>query len=412
MKSHHFASRRLLVATLPLALSCLALAACEGDDDVPVNASNDGGTNADQSAPRPDAAAPDADAAADASRPPPSFLPSVDYADYLVIDGAFPYDVTQVHTTTTPVGNGSWGHHNGPIGVSIPFDPTGKLTVYRYAIPADPKAPVSAAMTQIVTDAPGIPVMHFYNPVIDLPVGQKSLISYSGVGAAFPGEAMIYDTSLTTVEQRANVNGFYAVAAARSGAAIRMYYASLSPLVSGPSGTADNGVYVSETCNGALVATGACAPSFQLLKWAGNSGPVVLDRDGNLFVAAATATTQDVYALTRAEASSAKATVNKTKFFDFTSSGTGGLTAIAPEGNNEGWALVKGFDGAMPVDTVAVSYKANATVTDGGKARIPAALKAGPKNMGYSFYADAEGDLWVAASTMTGGVLLELRRKP
>ncbi len=392
------------------------VAACSDDaapkvEVLPANPGSDAGVDA--QTPVVDSGKPDA-SEVDAGRQPPVFLTQADYADYIAIDPAFPFDVTQVHTSDAPVDDARWGR-GGPMVTTLI---SAKPVVVRYVVPAAPKAPLTYT-TINYAEASGLPAQKFFNTMFDLPVGQKSMLSYTASGANAPGEVLLYSTSLLAVEQRANVNGFFAGVGLQVGAETRYVYSALSAFASAPSATNDNGLWVSDSCSGALVPTGTCKPGFALLKWNGYSGPVITDAQQNVFVAAALAggpSSDGLIGLAKAEVLGATATLTKDPLYGVSTNGTGSVAAVAPEGTGEGWLLHKGYDFAGPSSTVAFSYAVGASITDGSKKKVDAAIKPGAKmngeGAGYTLFTDPEGDLWVAAVTNSGSALLELRRKP
>ncbi len=392
-----------------------SVVACSDDaapkvEVLPSTPGNDAGVDA--QTPGIDGGKPDA-SEVDAGRQPPVFLAQADYADYIAIDPAFPFDVTQVHTSDAPVNDARWGR-GGPMVTTLI---SAKPVVVRYVVPPAPKAPLTYTTINYV-EATGLPAQKFFNAMIDLPVVPKSLLSYSGSGAAFPGEVLLYSTSLLAVEGRANVNGYFAGVGLQNAAETRYVYSALSAFAAAPSATSNNGLYVSDSCSGALAPSGACKPGFALVQWAGASGPVTTDAQNNVFVAASLSggpVSDGIYGFTRGEVLGATSTLTRTALFSSNTGGTASLAAVAPEGTGEGWVLAKGYDfPAAP--TVAFTYAAAATVTEGSKKTLVAAIKPGAKmngeGAGYSLFTDPEGDLWVAADTSTGSALLELRRKP
>jgi hypothetical protein len=376
---------------------------------LPSTPGNDAGVDA--QTPVVDSGTPDA-SEVDAGRQPPVFLTQADYADYIAIDPAFPFDVTQVHTSDAPVDDARWGR-GGPMVTTLI---SAKPVVVRYVVPAAPKAPLTYTTINYV-EATGLPAQKFFGGMIDLPVGQKSLLSYTGSGAAFPGEVLLYSTSLLAVEGRANVNGYFGGVGVQNGAETRYVYSALSAFAAAPSGTSSNGLYVSDSCSGALAPSGTCKPGFALVQWTGASGPVTTDAQNNVFVAASLSggpASDGIYGFTRAEVLGATATLTRAPLFSSNTGGTASVAAVAPEGTGEGWVLAKGYD-FPAATTVAFSYGAAGTVTDGSK-KVDAAIKPGAKmngeGAGYTLFTDPEGDLWVAAVTNSGSALLELRRKP
>jgi hypothetical protein len=402
---------RWVLCALPLSWAALA---CDGDDATTPGFFRDAGQSdaenaADTSTALNGAALPERDA----GRPLPQFLIDADYNEFVTLDAAFPFGVTHVHLTTIKVSSARWGNHNGPmLTAGQPDDGSGAPSLYRFTIPADAKAPMTTPVSQTLVDSQATPVIRYYNAIIDLPSAQKSLVSYSGQGDAFPGEALVYGPSLSSAEKRAHVNGFFAAVATPRGAETRLVYTAVSPLASAPATTNDNGLYISDTCTGALVATAACPAGFALLKWTGASGTVAQDRDGNLFVAAFTMAKQEVYGFSKTEIAAASAQATKTPLFSFAASGTGGFAILPTEAAKPGYVLIKAYDGKVPTATTAQPFAAAPAITLGANPSTTNALVPGPKNQGYTLLTDPEGNLWLAIDTATGGAFLKLQRKP
>jgi len=402
-----------LVSTEPGCSSSDASHAAAAETDAGDRTLPDAGVDA---TPPKDATPPDGGGADSSVRPPPTFLDPTVYSEWLIIDAKFPFDVTSKHATTGRVGGARWGRHNGPMLTTEVYKAPGQTApgVIRWTIPAKPTDDVIGNETPF-TKATGLPAQLFYgvDGIVDMPFGLVDLLSYTGTGSAFPGEVLLYSQSLNQVTSRANVNGFYSGVGLTTPSGGRILYSGLSPLSATTSTTNANGLYASDVCNGSLVPAGGCPPGVRLVPWNGSSGPVVNDAHDNVFVAASLSSgpsSDAFYGLAHAQAV-ASTPQTATTLAEVDTGGASSLTAIAPDNGGLGWVLAKGYDASPAVPAFAQAYaEAGNTLAKSG-ARIDAALKPGPKAESFSMFADAEGDLWVAVSSSTGGVFLELRRK-
>jgi hypothetical protein len=275
----------------------------------------------------------------------------------------------------------------------------------------------SATSSAVPTDHPiasasGLPSTLFYGAdgMVDLPFGSLSLLSYTGGGSPFPGEALLYDGDYANVKSRAKVNGFYSGAGLANGNLV--VYSGLSALSANASSTHDNGLYAAGICNDALLAGSPCAAPRRLFGWEGNSGPVVTDVHSNVFVGASLsngATSDAVFGLSAAEVSAGTATAARA-IAELDSHGTASLAAIAPEGAANGWVVGLGYDDASPI--YAAAYVEQGSAVARGEAVLKAAIVRGSAVDGISVFTDADGDLWLAIVQGAKGTYLELRRRP
>jgi hypothetical protein len=272
----------------------------------------------------------------------------------------------------------------------------------------------AAAVRDVVGFAapPGLPTPFFYGAdgMVDLPFGSLSLLSYTGTGQAFPGEALLYSASYDRILSRAKVNGFYSGAGVVAAGRPILVFSALSPLSSGTSATSGNGLWAAELCGDALVSTPPCAASWRLVDWDGASGPVTLDDHGNVFVAASLSrgrTSDAVLALSKAQISPGAAAAAAT-LAEVSSGGTSSLAAVAPEGGAPGWVLGLGF--RLSSGVYAASYTERAGGLAAGSGVIENVITPASGVDGLSVFADPDGDLWLAITKGSAGAYLELRR--
>lgn len=347
----------------------------------------------------------------DAARPGPVFLDPSTYADLVTIDASFPFGVTQRHRADAAIVGSRWGRHGGPMVTTGVYGDGATPAVVHWTIPGDAPTDPATRKEQPFAAASDLPATFFYGPdgMVDLPFGPFALLSYTGSGAAFPGEALLYDAAYGAVKSRAKVNGFYSGVGLADGARQLVVYSGLSPLAAADSTTNDNGLYAADVCDGALVASAPCPAPRKLFGWSGASGPVATDAHGNAFVGASLsggATSDAVYGLPKAKLL-AEGSADGVKLAEVDSGGTASLAAVAPAAGAEGWVLGLGFDPKAAV--YAAPYVEQSGALGKGAAVVAAAITRANDVEGLSVFTDPEGDLWLAVTTATEGFYLELR---
>lgn len=346
------------------------------------------------------------------SRPPPVFLEPSEYADLVVLDSELPFGVTQVHAADQDIIGSRWGRHGGPmVSLGMYGDPS-DYAIVKWSFGDEPTGNATSSSTTFAV-ADSLPATLFYGAdgMIDLPFGPFALLSYTGSGAAFPGEMLLYSPTYDDVKSRVAVNGFYSGVGIASGARNIVVYSGLSPAPAPDPTTSENGLYVVDVCDGELAASSPCPASKKLLSWTGASGPVVVDAEGHVFVGASTsggATSDAVYALTGAQVL-AGSEVSPAPILEVDSSGTASLAAVAAEAGQEGWVFGIGFGPSASV--YAGSFSTEGGAPTKGSAYIASAIGKGASASSVSLFTDDEGDLWIAVAKDDGGAYVELRRK-
>lgn len=339
------------------------------------------------------------------------FLDAASYADELKLSPSFPFGVTRRHTTTRALSGARWGRHGGPlINAQVSVGGTAHAGVTRFALPSGSGATGALSLTDLpITEASGLPASVYYNAMLDLPLDDAALLSYSGSGAHFQGEALLYSSDYATLRSRASTNGFYDAVSTTAGV---IFYTGLSGLAGSAQTTEDNGLWRSDLCSGALVPGGSCAASRKLVGWTGYSGPVVADSQGNVFVAASLsvgAFSDEVYAMTRTESMSS-GTPMTTTLLSLSTNGTSSLAAAAPSANGPGWLLQKGYDSVGSVKpATAQAYSLTGGQLKAQGAAVSDAIQPGAAATGFSLMTDSQGGLWVAVAEKTQSVLLQLQ---
>lgn len=357
---------------------------------------------------------PDGGEADAAPRTAPTFLDPSSYASLIVIDARLPYGVTQKHAADDAITGSRWGRHGGPMVTTSVYGATGNATttVVRWSLPAGATDAATRKAVPVIT-ASGLPTKYFYGAdgMVDLPFGEASLLSYTVGGAPYRGEALLYGAEYTTVSSRAKTNGFYSGIGVTDGARQRIVHSSLSPLAEGDSATSDNALYAAEVCAGSLAPGSACLAPSRLFGWSGASGPVATDTHGNVFVGASTSDgpkSDTVYGLSKAQTFAVGAQAPST-IASVSSGGTSSIAALPPDAGLEGWVLGLGFDPASAI--YAASFTESGASVTKGSMMLGSAITKGADAESLSVFSDDEGDLWVAVTTKTSGVFVELRRR-
>ncbi|MBK6464266.1 MAG: hypothetical protein IPF92_25190 [Myxococcales bacterium] len=308
-----------------------------------------------------------------------------------------------------------WGNHGGPMittQVYTALDAAAPAPgVIRYTLPAGATG-AATARSLAFSKATGLPNTFFYGAdgMVDLPFGNLAMLTYTGSGAGFPGEALLYSKDYDRVVARARSNGVYSTVGTGTKTFV---YAALSPFAAAASASTDNGLYASELCAQELVATGACKTPAKLFGWTGSSGPVAVDGLGNAFVGASLSGGDAIYGAAASEVARVGA-ATRVELATVTSLGTSSLAAIAPEGTAPGFVVAKTYDGATPSPAYAQAYTAAGELKKQG-ALLPEAVKAGPAAEGFSVFANPAGDLWIAVDLKSGSpkhAFVQLRRRP
>ena len=183
-----------------------------------------------------------------------------------------------------------WGNHGGPMVTIGAYGSSGKPKVVRWSVPGEATA-AAAKTDHALSVATGLPATLYYGAdgVVDLPFGPFALLSYSGSGAHFPGEALLYTGDYDQVKSRAKVNGFYSGVGVVAGTTQMIVYSGLSPLSTTTTNGDDCALYGAPVCDGAFAAGSPCPSSWKLFGWKGGSGPSSRNAHGNVFVRASLA---------------------------------------------------------------------------------------------------------------------------
>lgn len=344
--------------------------------------------------------------------PASTFLDPSAYDDLVTIDPSFPFGITQRHEADAFIVGSHWGRHGGPMVTTGTYGSSGVPKIVQWNVTGGATAPAIPTDRALAT-ASGLPSTYFYGAdgMIDLPFGSLSLLSYTGSGYPYSGEALLYTADYGTVSSRAKANGFYSGTGVEIATGPLLVFSGLSSLSASGSSTDDNGLYASPVCQGSLVSVPPCGAPRQLFRWEGQSGPVVADGHGNVFVGASLAsgaTSDVVYGLTKSQIARGAA-VTPATLAAVDTKGTASLAAVAPEGEAPGWVVGLGYDATSTV------YAASFTERDDALSKndtfVEAAVTRANGDGGLSVFSDPDGDLWLAVTKGSKGAYLELRRK-
>ena len=342
-----------------------------------------------------------------------NFLDDSEYADLIAIHADFPFGVTKRYVADKTIISSHWGHHGGPMVTVGNFGGKRSKTraVLQWSIGSAPTG--TATFTpRTLTVASDLPKPHFYGSdgMVDLPFGGLALLSYTSTGSTFPGEALLYSQTYDAVVGRAKANGFYSGVGVVVGETRLLVYSGLSALTKTTSEAVENGLYAAPICNDALLADPPCPANWQLFGWKGNSGPVVTDAHGNVFVAASLSRAEKsdtVYGLANMQLAIGT-TPKPTTIVEVNTLGTSSFAAIPPKGNAPGWVMGHGY--SSPVVIYAASYTESDNTLETGGQVIPAAISVVGDN-NASVFTDNEGALWLAVTKGSSGAFLKLERR-
>lgn len=289
----------------------------------------------------------------------------------------------------------SWGRHQGPLTVAQ--DTTGGgVTLTRWALPAGATGALQKQETHVDI---GLPATAFISQqATDVPFFGWTALGWAGAYPDTAGKMLMLADA--TIARSYDVNGAYATAAVGDTTSGRLLFSALSPLGSVAAGA--NALYAADACATPTPDLGAgdgCQSSLEIAAWGEFSGPVAVDRDGNVFsVLPYFADTQEARGFAASEIARGAAATPGTKLFELPGFGSS-LAAIAPKGAARGKLIFQPFDSmATPGDVIAQSY-----VVEGGKVSpegTPQKLLAMPTAAPVSLYlmTDDQDRLWVAAS--------------
>ncbi len=290
----------------------------------------------------------------------------------------------------------SWGRHDGPLTMVQSASPVDEITLTRWTVPATPTGALTVAETVGPIDLAINQQSLFMNgSAVDLPTNGWTFVGWAAFGSTL-GEAIMLDQA--TVAARWNVAGLFAGVGVDDGSTTgRLLHSSLTPL-DAPTATDGSGLYAADICAGPTL----CGENSMALG-GDATGPVVLDRDGNLFTTLPDigGGTQTLRAFTSADIAPAAAATGGTMIFTTSGSGTA-LAAMAPADDAPGVVFLQVFNGQtfMAENVMAHDYTvANNTVSPGGT--LATALTMTTAGTAVNLMTDDDGRLWVAIDTGT-----------
>ena len=153
----------------------------------------------------------------------------------------------------------------------------------------------------------------------------------------------------------------------------------------------------------------------KLFGWSGYSGPVASDAAGTVFAAASLMGAQNpdvIYAVRKDQVLGAGPAA-ATTLIEGNTFGTQSLAALAPSGDQPGFALGKGYDNDMAMMATAAyaqGYTIDAGTLKKSGAFVPTAIRPGAAAQKMSLFSDGQG-LWVVVRTAQGDALFGLARR-
>lgn len=333
----------------------------------------------------------------------------VDASTLIAVSASLPFEVKRMHPATGRIFNARWGQHGGPIA-TLADDASSAPIVTRWWIPKSENAPAAQQplLAAKPADLPANTDSFFWNNDGFLDTADGALMAWSNSGANFTGELLQYSKNYENVVSRGWVNGYYSGA---SLSATRLVYSGLSGITAQAAPeTAECGLYASEISPTSIVPS---TPSTRLVKWQGSSGPVAVDNNGNVFVAAFVtggAHSDAIYALGKNQALASEPQTAAT-VSEGDNGGTASLATASAPGATKGWVFAKGWDtsSAQPIYARAYSATPDAVATDGEV--IADAIKPVLASSTLSVFGDPKGNLWVTVTAEAGAWLIELEPK-
>ena len=336
----------------------------------------------------------------------PALAPT-EYASYLVVDAAFPFDVVGQYSTTYDVSSAAWDESGKLLAEDVDQD-SGAITVHRLGAPA--------AATGALTDDPltlampaDVPAGSFADYPAVLSVAENQyVLGYTStmVGGIVPGFAYLFEGAAE--KSQSFSNGFFSIVGTAHGAGTRLYYSAFSPFAASQSNVSSSALYVSDYAGTDL----GTATSFSLVfTGTDNSGPVVKDAEGNVAIASQGATV-NLHLVSHCEAQSATATLENPVFHTYAESSTQSLAVVPATATLPGFVVQQSYgEGSAEGDSFATPFTRTGKAFATAGADVVKPLVWGPLTSGTTLLGDAQGNLWVAAVTNEGGQLLKLRRR-
>jgi hypothetical protein len=308
----------------------------------------------------------------------------------------------------------TWGSHGGLLSVAKGAA-AGTIELTRWQAPSGATGELTGQTSAIAANIQG----NWFAgaQAIDLPFFGWTAVSWTAQFPATGGEVILAKGDV--VEQRYDVNGFYAAAGIGTEAKGRLLYSGLSKLES--PADSKSGLYAADSCGGPgqdprLVPDGdaSCAAPSAVALWSDSSGPVAVDGAGNVFAVMASFVSGD-QELRGFEASTVAPGAPPTSgdvLFKVPGFGTA-LGAIAPSAGEPGLIAFQPSDAATATSLDVIGQRYSVTA---GKVKAEGAssvlLKLAKAGTFLTITADDQGRLWVGGPQGTGGTLFVVVARP
>jgi hypothetical protein len=293
----------------------------------------------------------------------------------------------------------SWGTHHGPLTLTDAAD--GGVTLERWTPPSGTTGALTKQSTPV---AAGVPSgAYLGSQANDLPFFGWTTISWTGPSPSTTGAVLAIAAGAVAATYTAN--GPYAMVGVSDGSGQgRLLYTGLSAL-GAPSGNT-NGVYAADACSSPMDELGAgtgCSASAVVSAWDEYSGPIAVDKAGDVFAVLTSASTSNQQARGFLAADVARGKGATPGVTLFTLSGfSGGLAAITPTANSPGVLVFQPFDANTynALDVVAQRFTTSGALAAMGTTSKLLHVPSGTMS-GLSFMTDDTDRLWVGYSDTT-----------
>ncbi len=320
--------------------------------------------------------------------------------------------VVALYDADEAISSATWGAHGGPL--TLRTNTGGAIDLVRWQAPAGATGSLTFEQTTIPAMIPDGAFVG--TEAVDLPFFGWTAISWSGAFPNTQGEVVLIEGK--DVAKRYAINGAYAVNGVASGAdAGRLLTTGLSPI--GDAMTNANAFYAADSCGTAAnpeLLPGMdpnCAAPSTISAWGDASGPIAIDRDGNVFVVMSSfAGDQEARGFAASSVARGAAPTDGATIFTMPGFGSS-LAALAPADGHAGTLVFQPYDPMTfdALDVVAVNYSANATAVQ-AEGSPSAFIDLTTNNTAVSLFRDDQDRLWITVPQSMGTKLAVIDRAP
>jgi hypothetical protein len=337
--------------------------------------------------------------------------PSASKSFFTIADPSFCVVATYDADMSGGVGLPSWGSHGGPFTFVRPAG-SGSVDLVRWKLPAGATGKLSAETTHVDAMLPADTFVS--EQVVDLPFFSWTAFSWAGKFPNTAGEIVMVKGS--SVAKRYPINGALSIGGVASDMEHgRLFGSSLSAVADATSNK--NGLYAADTCgttaNPDLLPgqDSTCKPPIAISAWGDASGPVVADRDGNVFVVMmGFSSDQEARAFAATTIARGQGPTDGAQLFKLPGFGSS-LVAIAPQAGIHGVVLFQPFNPTTfeAEDVIAQTYSVSGESVKPEGAPTPF-LKLAKSNTTLTLTRDDQDRLWVGAAVASGTTFVVLAR--